>query len=202
MFHVSKLLPQMPFSDYLKQRALAHHNDGLSSRTIAEALANEGLSATRQGIAKMLGRYRRTGSLSRARGSGRPAKVSAAVMDLVEVQKRKDDETTAVQLCAILRVEGHAFSLSTILRSRLALGWTFCGSSYCQMIREPNKLKRLEWAQMYAHEAACGFSDVIFTDETSIQLEIHRRFRCRKRGEPPRNKPRYTYTYIHNRPSI
>jgi hypothetical protein len=109
---------------------------------------------------------------------------------IVETQMRADDETTAVQLCALLHAKGHVLSLPTILRSRLSLGWTFRGSSYCQMIREPNKLKRFEWARQYEHEAAAGFGDVVYTDETSIQLETHRRFCCRKRGEPPKNKPR------------
>ena len=151
------------------------------------------MSATRQGIAKLLAHYKRTGSLSRAKGSGRPAKVTPAVKAAVDAQMRKDDETTAVQLCAILTTKGYALSLSTILRSRSALGWTFRGSSYCQMIRDGNNLKRLEWARMYAHEAETGFGDVIYTDETSIQLEPHRRFCCHKCGEPPRNKPRYVY---------
>jgi hypothetical protein len=33
--------------------------------------------------------------------------------------------------------------------------------------------------------------DVVWTDETSIQLETHRRFCCRKRGQQARLKPRY-----------
>jgi hypothetical protein len=52
------------------------------------------------------------------------------------------------------------------------------------MIREANKAKRLEWAQQYLHEAETGFLEVIYTDETSIQMENHRRFCCRKVGEP------------------
>ena len=59
---------------------------------------------------------------------------------------------------------------------RKALGWTFRGSAYCQMIRDANKVKRLEWARAYASEADTGFLDVILTDETSIQLESHHRF--------------------------
>ena len=35
-----------------------------------------------------------------------------------------------------------------------------------------------------------GFSDVIWTDECTVQLETHRRFCCRKKGEAPKNKPR------------
>ena len=163
----------MPYSNYLKQRVLVHHDHGLSPRAIAVALAGEGMSATRQGIAKLLARYSRTGSLARAEGTGRPAKVSPTFQAVVDKQMRTDDETTAVQLCAILQAKGYALSLSTILRSRSALGWTFRGSSYCQMIRGPNKGKRLEWARAYAHEAESGFGDVDYTDETSIQLETH-----------------------------
>ena len=105
---------------------------------------------------------------------------------------RADDETTAVQLRAILIAKGYSLSLSTLLRCRKSLGWTFRGSAYCQMIREANKAKHLEWATRYLEEAAAenGFLDVVFTDETSIQLESHRRFCCRKRGEQPKNKPR------------
>ena len=180
----------MPYSEYLKRRALLFHGKGLPPQAITDALAEEGLRATRQGIAKFLKRYARTGSLARAKGSGRPAKVTPAARAIVEAQMRSDDETTAVQLHTILREKGYCFSLSTILRSRLSLGWTFRGSSYCQMIREPNKIKRLEWARQYECEAATGFADVIYTDETSIQLETHRRFCCRKRGEPPKNKAR------------
>ena len=103
---------------------------------------------------------------------------------------RLDDESMAVQLQEILKSEGYSLSLSTVLRCRKSLGWTFRGSAYCQMIREANKAKRLDWAVKYRHEAETGFLDVVFTDETSIQLESHRRFCCRKRGEPPKPKPR------------
>ena len=101
---------------------------------------------------------------------------------------RRDDETTAVQLHALLRRHGHNISPSTILRSRSALGWTFRGSAYCQMIRQPYKEKRLAFAREYLHEADGGFADVVWTDETSIQLETHCRFCCRKRGERPSHK--------------
>ena len=57
----------MPYSDYLKRRALVHHGSGLSSQEIVDALSQEGLSATRQGIAKFLRRYRDTGRLERAK---------------------------------------------------------------------------------------------------------------------------------------
>ena len=113
-----------------------------------------------------------------------------AIKTIVEEQMREDDETTAVQLGRLLQDKGYTLSQSTFLRSRTSVEWTFRGSAYCQMIRQANKTKRLEFAMQYLHEAETAFLDVVYTDETSIQLEPHRRFCCRKRGEPARPKPR------------
>ena len=134
--------------------------------------------------------FKETGTIGRRQGSGRPSKITEDVKKIVEEQMRADDETTAHQLQALLVSKGYGLSLRTVLRCRVTLGWTFRGSSYCQLIREENKRKRLEWARKHLHEAAEGFQDVIFTDEASVQLETHRRFCCRKLGERPKNKPR------------
>ncbi len=82
-------------------------------------------------------------------GSGRPTKITEEVKKIVEEQMQKDDETTASQLHRLLIDKGHPLSLRTILRCRTGLGWTFCGSVYCQLIRHANKAKRLEWASKY-----------------------------------------------------
>ena len=55
------------------------------------------------------------------------------------------------------------------------------------MIREVNKSKRLEWAREYLHD---DFSDVVWTDETTVQLESYKRYCCRKQGAAPKSKPR------------
>lgn len=98
-----------------------------------------------------------------------------------------DDETTAIQLYHILRQHGFNITKRTVLRCRSSLGWTFRGSAYCQMIREANKEKRLLWCQ---ENKSLEFDDVIWTDESSIQLETHRRFCCRKQGQVAKPKPR------------
>ena len=178
----------MPYTEYLKWRVLVFRSMGLSPAAVVKALSNEGLAATRQGIKKFFDRYNRTMSLNR---SGRPSRITEAVKKIVEEQMRHDNETTATQLLVLLSGKGYRFSLATILCCRKTLGWTFRSSAYCQMIRDANKLKRLEWVKKYRDEAKEGFLDVVYTDETSVQLESHRRFCCRKRNEPPRNKPRY-----------
>ena len=178
----------MVFSEYKKLRILVHHRQGKhKAPTIAKLLRSEGLRASRQGVADFLKRYESRGTIKRKPGSGRPSKVTAEVKRIVEAQMRLDDETTATQLHALLNSHGYSLSLRTILRCRTSLGWTFRGSSYCQLIRNVNKEKRLEWAK---ENIGKEFEDVVWTDECSIQLSTHRRFCCRKKGERPKNKPR------------
>lgn len=57
------------------------------------------------------------------------------------------------------------------------------------MIREANKVKRLEYAQRVI-DTGDMFHNVIFSDECSISLEQFRRTCYRKVGEPAKRKPR------------
>lgn len=100
---------------------------------------------------------------------------------------RIGDEATAVQLHEFLTRHGVGLSLRCVLRNRELLGWAFRGSTCCQLVRDTNKLKRLEWAHRYASDS---FDDVIWTGEASIQLEAHQRRRYRKVGVAPTPKPR------------
>ena len=100
---------------------------------------------------------------------------------------QEDDETTATQIQANLASHDVYVSLTTILQNRRQMGWIYRGSAYCQLIRNVNKQKRLEWAQQNLRD---NFDDVIWSDESSIQLDCHRRYCCRKEGQRPRPKPR------------
>ena len=98
-----------------------------------------------------------------------------------------DDETTAVQIQAHLHAQGMKMSVLTILRGRCLLGWTYRGSVYCQQICDVNKEKRLQWARDRLNGE---FTNVVWMDKTTVQLETHKRFCCRKKGVRPRPKPR------------
>ena len=179
----------MVYSDYKKQRILHYHFLGYRAPTIAALLQQERLVASRRGVQNFLDRYGKTGTIARKPGSAPPVKATAEIRDMVEAQMRLDDETTAVQLHKLLEDKSYDLSLRTVLRCRTALGWTFRGSAYCQLIRDANKRKRFDWAQSCLSEQD-DFADVIWTDECSVQVESHRRYACHKRGEKPRNKPR------------
>ena len=175
------------FSEYKRQRIVSLWHDGRKAPTIARILAQEGLPASRQGVQKFLKKYTESGAIGRQEGSGRKSKITAEVRRLVDEKMVEDDETTAKELKKMLAEHGHHVGETTALKCRTELGWTRRGSAYCQMIREVNKGKRLEWARKNQGD---DFSNAIFSDETTVQIETHRRFCCTKSGLKPRYKPR------------
>ena len=179
---------KMVFSAYEKERMIYYYCKGMKAPTIRRKLLEEGIVASREGIHKFLSRFLECGSILRQPGSGRPSKITAEIKKIVDDQMELDDETTAHQLHSILTNMGYNISLRTILRCQKSLGWTFRGSAYCQLIRDVNKQKRLEWALKYKDDQ---FLDVIYTDECTVQMESHRRHCCRKKNRAPRLKPRY-----------
>ena len=80
-------------------------------------------------------------------------------------------------------------SLSTIKRCRKDLGWVATAPKYCQLIREQNKQKRLEWCWKCLNNDD-HFEDVIFSDESTVALEKHGKLTFRRRGQPRKLKPR------------
>ena len=120
-------------------------------------------------VSLLLRKLRQGQSIVRKPSTGRPSKMTQRVKDIIEEQPIK-------------------LSRSTILRCCRKLGWTYRGAAYCQIIREANKLKRLSWC---LQNQTKDLKNVIWTDETTVQLENHRHFSHRKRGEKPRPKPGY-----------
>ena len=108
---------KMVYSSYKQQRILYFANLGNRSTAITQLLRKEGLNVCRSGVWRFLKKYEETGSVVRRPGSGRPTRITSQVLEIVEKQMQKDDETTAVQLQRILVESGHPLSLKTILRS-------------------------------------------------------------------------------------
>ena len=137
----------MVLSTYAKQRILGLSEQGHKAPTIARLLREEGIKISRVAVYKFLKKYR--------------TEITAMAQSLVDEKMEANDETTATQLHQMLIEHGTLVSLQTILRCRSALGWTFRGSAYCQLIRRENKVKRLAWAREYQSEVDGGFGDVI-----------------------------------------
>ena len=98
---------RMVYRDYVKYRiVLLHSRLGYRAPTIAKMLQKEGECLSRRGISKFINRYKRNGTVLRKPGSGKWAKVTEEVKQLVEQKMRDDDETTAVQLHRYLNDQG------------------------------------------------------------------------------------------------
>ena len=87
-------------------------------------------------------------------------------------------------------------SISTCLirRYRDKLGWTLSGPRYCQLIREENRVKRLEFVEKCLRDKD-NFDDVIFTDESTVMMDNHGRICFRKKNRKAQLKPKPKHPY-------
>ena len=113
--------------------------------------------------------YVERGTIARKQGS---SKITPAIQQITENTMRQDDETIATQIQGILASYSVYISLSTIIHKKQQMGWIYRGSANCELIRDVNKVKRLEFATTWLHDT---FDDAIFSDETTVQLDTHRR---------------------------
>ena len=180
------MAPRPHLSTYSRERIKRMSDDGKSTREIVEALHKENITVCRQTVWRIQQHIRTHGTIEKLPKSGRPTKLTSTVLQQIDNTMERDDETTAKELQSVLESNGISVCARTALKGRRLLGWTRRGTAYCQMIRERNRVKRLEWAKKVL---GATFEDVIWTDETSVQLESHRRFHCYKKGLKPRYKP-------------
>jgi transposase len=172
---------------YARQRIRQLTNEDTSAAKIIEALRQEGITTCRQTVWRIQRHIEDHSTVEPLHKSGRPTKLSATVLQSIENSMQRDDETTGKELVTTLRGNGVSVSTTTVLKGRRLLGWTRRGTAYCQVIRAANRIKRLEWA---CENVGASFENVIWSDETSVQMESHRRFHCYKKGLKPRYKPR------------
>ena len=86
------------------------------------------------------------------------------------------------------------FSEVKIKRLRQKLGWVCTKTKYCQLMREPNQVKRLEFSRKRLEENE-QFNGVIFTDECSVMLENHSKITFHREWEQPKlkGKPKHPH---------
>ncbi len=83
---------------------------------------------------------------------------------------------------------------TTIRLARKRLGWTHTKSRYCQLIRVPNQIAKLEFCRRCLADNDT-FENVIFTGESTIMMDSHGRISFRKRGKLAKLKPRPKHPY-------
>ena len=91
----------------------------------------------------------------------------------------QDDEASLEDLRLLLQ-KGVIVLLTSIWRWWREPGWSNKGTKYCQMVREVNVEKRLDWEKANVDDIYLG--KLVFTDETTVQLENPCRLTCYKEG--------------------
>ena len=140
---------------------------------ITEALKEEGIETSRSAVNLFLLQYQQTDCVADAKRSGRSPILNEEQLKFIDEKMKANDKLTSLDLKNKLTEEFQLnISSSTIRRVRpRSMGWKHENASYCQFIREPNKLKRLCFCLKASAEK--DPFDVIFTDETSVEIQQH-----------------------------
>ena len=175
-----------------RRRIVAIKSSGYSVTQIQQRLADEDIRVSKVTIYKLLKKYEECRTvLDKPRRASLPRKLNADHVKFIDDSMAANDEITARQMRILLLEKWPSLqiSLNTIKRTRKHLGWVATRPKYCQLVREVNKIKRLNWCKE-SEEKGDQFDNVIWTDECSVQLDSHGRLCFRKKLQPRRFKPK------------
>lgn len=103
---------------------------------------------------------------------------------------RENPERTSVDLQKILlQQDGLQVSTSHLRKLRRNIGWESKKTKFCQLVRDVNKQKRLQWALTQIANKE-NFDDVIFSDESSFEAQRSASRTYYKKGEPVQLRPK------------
>ena len=174
-----------------REKVVLLNKQGYTYKQIRDRLKEESINVTIKSLYLLVCKYRSTKSVVDRPRRSRSRLLSREHYFFIDNNLSANDELTTRQLYNLLKKEFPrvCISLSTIKRARHELGWVVGNARYCQLIREGNKEKRLMWCEKMIEENE-EFNDVLFTDESSVMLETHRKKCYRRRGAPSKFKPR------------
>ena len=172
-----------------KNRILTLANTNKTPTENIIILKEENIVVVRTTVARIIRRAReRKQGQQLQDGRGRPPKASSPVKRKIDEVYRRDPKVTASELKNENEL-GIRMGVSTIKRAQKAAGWICTQTRYCQMVRDVNKIKRLEFCQKIIETNG----NVIFTDESSVEIERATTIRFHKQGEmyKPAPKPKH-----------
>lgn len=149
---------------------------------IQARLREEGVLVSRKSIYLLVRKYQNLGSIADMPKPPRKKLLESEHFRFIDESMESNPELTS------RHKENFSVpvSLSTVKRARQALGWGSKRSRYCALISEVNKEKRMTWCMDRVAEDDLDFTDVVWTDECSIQVESHRKIVYQKEGHPVR----------------
>ena len=130
-------------------------NEGQGYNTIRKLLHDQkGVTVTKRAVRNLCLKAEQTGSVADKRRHGR-SKLNEEQKQYLDRLIQDKPDSTAKELATKLQEEYNVvLHRSTVSRARKQLGYTSAAVKYCQMIRNTNKDKRLEWCRemQEAHE--------------------------------------------------
>lgn len=177
------------YSLYLRERILRLHQSGLRPAALVKTLKKEGFKVSRSGIYYVIKKYSNTGMIYDLPRSGRPKALSENSHQQIDKWLQENNELTTTNILNSLISQGARISRSSVGRAIQRLGWSGKTTRYCQLIREANKQKRMDFCQ-HMLSTRENFYDIIFTDETLVQLKPTHRKSYHKKGQQRRFRPK------------
>ena len=145
--------------------------------TIQKRLLEEGVQVSKVSLFALIKKFNQTKLVIDLPKKPRPSKLNECHYRFIDEVMTVNNELTSRQLfsrfCATYpEVQ---VSVSTVKRARKHLGWISKKTRYCALIQDVNKEKRLLWCKERIEQNDIELDDVIFSDESSVQLESHRK---------------------------
>ena len=176
------------YSTYLRERII-HLSQTLTGRSLINALKEEGFNVSKTGVYYLIKKYKQHGIVHDLPRSGRPSILTDDQHKMISEWLVNNNELTINDIVIKLQARGINSSRSSVGRALKRMGWSANATRYCQLIREQNKQKRLDFCHMLLRNGDT-FEDVIFTDEAMIQLKPAHRKSYHKKGQPRRFRPK------------
>lgn len=187
-FHVSNHSAIMgKLSHETKAQILQLHRTGLKPTGITKSLAVSRRQATYWIEQFQLGYFDPEQTVENNGHNFR----STSIRDLEVVRKSLalNGQQSCTDLHKELRKDGAQHSISTTRRIIAAAGYTSATPRYTQLVRDANKEKRVKFCEELIAQDDL-LEDIIFTDESSIQLHHNKKTTYRLKGSLNPNLPK------------
>ena len=129
---------------------------------------------TQKTVRRWIFRWQNNRGLKDSHRSGQLSKITHEIANYLDEQLKEDDELSSVERQHLVsRKFAVELSPSTIRRYlRTSLQWVVVRTRFRPTISDNNKTKRVDFARMCL-DTNYDFSNVIWTDESSVQLRRH-----------------------------
>ena len=162
-------------STYNRRRIVTLQQQGKTTSQIVARL-REGVTTTVKTVRKWLHRWNSNLGLEDNFRTGRNSKITMGIASFIEEQLVRDDEISSRELTYLISkrfgIKISSSTLRTFMRTKLQ--WTVVKTRHGPMISEANKEKRTLFARECLDKGDT-FDDVIWTDESTVQLTRYAR---------------------------